>query len=54
MNVAVLSPRARVGAVLVEREPDQRLDAGEVDASALLRVLGLERELSVGVVMSSP
>ena len=35
-----------VGAMLIEGEPDQRLDAGQVDASALLGVLGLERELS--------
>ena len=33
-----------VGAMLVEREPDQRLDAGEIDAALLLRVLGIQRE----------
>jgi hypothetical protein len=44
MNVAVFRPQ--VGATLLERQAHQRLDAGEVDAAALLCVLGLERELS--------
>ena len=34
-----------VGAMLVERKPDQRLDAGEIDAAAFQGVLGIEREL---------
>jgi hypothetical protein len=45
MNVAVLRPRSPVGAMLVERKADQRLDAGQVDTAALQGVLGVEREL---------
>ncbi len=35
-----------IGAMLIQGEPDQRLDAGQVHPSALLGVLGLEREFS--------
>ncbi len=31
--------------MLIERQPHQGLDAGQEDASALLGILGLEREL---------
>ena len=40
-----VEPPPAVGPVLVERQPDQRLDAGEIDPAPLLRVLGVQGEI---------
>src|SRR5204863_793777 len=38
---------SRVRAVLIERQPDERLDAGQEDGALFQAVLGLEREIVV-------
>ncbi len=40
-----VEPPPAVGPVLVERQPDQRLGAGEIDPAPLLRVLGVQGEI---------
>jgi hypothetical protein len=40
-----VEPAAAVGPVLIERQPDQRLDAGQEDDALLLAILRVEREV---------
>ncbi|PYO17652.1 MAG: hypothetical protein DMD88_19960 [Candidatus Rokuibacteriota bacterium] len=41
-----VEPAAAVGAVLVERQPDERLDAGEEDEPLFSTVLGVQGEVA--------
>src|SRR5687767_5258324 len=46
---ARLQPAARVGPVLVERDPDERLDPGQEDPAVLELVAILERDLAARI-----